>query len=981
MRRLTQLVLASSCLFASLPHSAFAAPQNVAANANIDASGIAEGVNFTGSAILTVTPAGTNIGNTGGVSVSNSNVANVAKIHFVGTSTVTGSITASGPTVSLIELQGGLGTTVTFNGVTTLVGGGAGRINYTTNAGSALLVNANLSLPGGGGRIDFGNFGANNATVTFADGVNLIGGIDTNVASTGTAIFQGNTTVTQGLFGQSQSLLAVQLGSGTVYLNQAGTFKADNFNFTSATGANTLKLLNNANITGNIDNTSGTAGRGSLVLEQDDTITGNIGATNPLALIRMSDINSTVNLIGNVNANTTQLGNTIIGNENTLILSAPVTSSTVNTNIITSADQVGVVKLAKVDTFTGNIGSSTLRVRQVEVGASNDTTINGNIYVSKNVQFKGDNKLIVSDGNIINGSVLGSGVGTQGKLVFLGSSQSYGVLGTLAEPLTSVSFNGSTSSTFNLNNAPVYATDVNVKNTTLIINQDTKFSGNLNLDPVGANLQIGNHTIQVGTNLVSTDVGTIKLDLTSPAVFGNIAVTNQLNLTKAPVFDVTTSGYIPSGTTFNIVTTGGAFIGGAGPGSLKNTSTLLSNFSLASVGNNIQLTVTRNTNASISDYPFTAGIAGALDAIQNTPALIANPDIFAVVNELDKLTTRESYNRAIATLAPSVDGDSFEGMMAITRLGVETIRERLDNYRLGQLDYHHTGYSAGSFNGLKDYGVWTKLLASRLKQTEYKGIEGYKSDVWGIAGGIDYTSPDNEIVYGVGFNYSTTETLSRSAAASKNDISSYSLMLYGTYNFNNPWYLDTIAYFTKHDYEQTRNALVGVVNRSAKADYSAWQISARAETGFVYQYNKVLFQPIMALFYSHLDRDDYTENSAGGLNLVNRTKDLNSLRLSVGPKISSVLGSEGASIIPELHAYYNYELLNTTKEQYVSNFVVGGPTFVTDGIELKRSSYITGFGLSAYGFENLSCHISLDYEFNETKFSAWHGSLKFKYTW
>lgn len=968
MRRLTQLVLASSCLIASLPHSAFAVPQSVGADTNINASGIAEGIDFTANAKLTVTPAGTNIGNTAGFSVTNSGVALDTQIHFVGSSIVTGSITAAGTTLNTIELQGGLGTTVTLNGIAKITAAAGSGIFYKT-AGSALQVNANLTTP----EIDFDVFGVN-STVTFADGVNFSGGIDTAAASTGTVVFQGSSEVTTDVFGTTASLLAVKLGSGTVHLKTVGIFKADNFQFTTATGANTLKLANNAKITGNIDNISGTSGRGTILFEQNSIVVGDIGATSPVSLIRMSDVLSTVTLTGNVNANTIQLGNTILANENQIILFSGATSA-VNTNIITSADQLGVVNLSKVGTFTGDIGSSTLRMKEVLVGANNDTIMNGNIYTSGGVKFQADNTLTIADGNFINSTVLGTGVG--GKLVFAGSSQSFGLLGDVGKGLTSVSFNGGT---FNLNNAPVTATDVNVKNTTLIINQDTKFTGNLNLDPAGANLQIGNHTIQVGTNLVSTDVGTIKLDLQSPAVFGNIVVTNQLNLTKAPVFDITTSGYIPSGTKLNIVTTGGVFIGGAGPGSLLNTATLLSNFSLASVGNNIQLTVTRNTNTSIADYPFTAGIAGALDAIQNDPALIANPDIFAVVNELDNFTDRESFNRAIATLAPSVDGDNFEGIMAITRLGVETIRERLDNYRLSELDYHHTGYSAGSYNSLKDYGVWVKLLASRLKQNEYKGIEGYKSDVWGISGGLDYTSPDNVIVYGLGFNYATTESLSRSIAASKNDISSYSLMLYGTYNFDNPWYLDGIAYFTLHDYEQTRNAKVGAVTRAAKAEYSAWQVSARAETGFVYQYNKVLFQPIMALFYSHLDRDDFTDNGAGGLNLVNRTNDLNSLRLSVGPKISSVLGSEGASIIPELHAYFNYELLNT-KEQYVSNFVIGGPTFVTPGVEPKRNSYIAGFGLAAYGFENVSCHLSLDYEFNETKFSAWHGSMKFKYTW
>lgn len=991
MRRLTQLVLASSCLIASLPYSAFGAVQNVIANAVLDdATGGKDGVVFDGAGNWKLTvPNNKNIGSvpaSGGVSVLAAGAA-LETIIFQGSSTVTGSITATGNTIDVLELQGGAGTTVILNGKTVLTPS-ASEVNFTTLAGASLYVKGGDLLMGAGGKVDFGNFGLG-STITFADSRNFDGEIDTKVASTGTVVFEGSSTVTNGLLGANNKLLAVQLGSGTVYLDNGGNNKATDFQFTSNTGANTLKLSDATEITGNIDNISGTSGRGTILFEQDGTVTGNIGATSPVSLIRMSDNASTVILAGNVNANTIQLGNTVIGTDNTLKLTPGGGANTVNANIITSADQVGIVNIDGVTTFTGDIGSSSLRLKQVLVGTNNDTTINGNIYVSGGVKFGGNNTLTIADGNFINGSVVGHAAG--GKLVFAGSSQSYGILG-VTNKLTSVSFNGGT---YNLSHdINVNATGVTVKGgATLVFSKNATsselpvLSGPLTLDATGANLQVGsanvttdNKMVKIDGDLTTATNSVISIDLNSPDVYSQLKLTGagKAQFLNAPIFDISTSGYIPNNSTFNIVAGSGAVQGG--PGTLANKATLLSNFALAVDGNNIKLTVTRNTNTSLADYPFTTGIAGALDVIQNTPALIANPEIFAVVNQLDNFTNRESYNRALATLAPSVDGDNFEGMMSITRLGVETIRQRLDNYRLGQLDYVHTGYAAGSYDSLKDYGVWVKLLASRLKQSEYKGVEGYKSDVWGITGGIDYTSPDNVVVYGLGFNYTTTESLSRTAAASKNDISSYSLMLYGTYNFENPWYLDGIAYFTQHNYEQTRNISAGTTSGSAKADYAAWQISARAETGFVYQYNKVLFQPILGLFYSHIDRDDYTETGAGGLNLVNRPKDLDSLRLSIGPKISSVLGSEGASIIPELHAYYNYELLNT-KEQYISNFVVGGPTFVTPGIEPKRSSYVAGVALAAYGFENVSCHISLDYEFNDTKFAAWHGSMKFKYTW
>lgn len=990
MRRLTQCVLASGCLIAAaLPNYITYAAQNIPADAPnptaLDATGKATGVDFSGALASTLEVGdGDFIGNTLGVSASISNPLAQAQIIFKGSSVVTGSITATPlpppfnavTRVNILELQGGLGKTVTLNGITVLNPVAGSNIKFTTNAGTALIVNQNLFL----GTIDFGGFGAN-STVTFADGVDFTGGIDTSIASTGSVFFDGSSTVTGGVFGATKSLAEVQIGPGTVYLNTPGnTFTADAFNFVTNTGSNTLQIGNTTNITGNIDNKSTIPGSGTLLFDQNSTVTGNIGTTSPLGLIRLSaPAATTVTLSGNVFANTTQLQNTIVGADNTLILTAPgATTSTVATNIITNADQVGIIRLDKVGTFTGNIGSSTQRVKSVEVGANNDTSLIGNIFVSNGVQFTGNNTLTVGAGNFINGSVVTNTNG-KGKLVFAGSSQSYGVLGQAGKALNSVSFNGGT---FNLN-TDIYATNVEVKNSaTLVFNQDTTLSNNLSLDATGGNLNIGNNTVNIGNDFTTQKNSLITLDLASVTKFGNLVVGNKAELTNAPIWDITTSGYVPSGTTFKILNATGGINPALAVGTLKNTSTLLSNFALSQSLDNkiINLTVTRNTNTSISDYPFTAGVAGALDAIQNSGLVNNNPDFFKIIDQLDNFTDRASFNEALATLAPSVDGDNKQGMMAMTRLSMETVRKRLDEYRLGQLDYLQTGYAASSYDPLKDYGVWVKLMASRFKQSEYKGIAGYKSDIWGIGFGVDYTSPDNEIVYGVGFNYVTTDTLSRATAASQNTIDSYSLMLYGTYNFNNPWYVDAIVYFTQHNYQPDRHISVGAVSDSARADYDAWQLSARAETGFVYQYNKILFQPTLSLFYAHLDRDNYTETGAGAIGLVVRPRDINSVVASIGPKISTVLGSEGASLIPEFHAYYNYEMANS-KEQYLSNFIGGGPLFETDGIEGKRSSYTVGVGLAAYGFENLSCHVNINYEFNETKFSAFYGSLKFEYTW
>ena len=241
MHRLTQFVLASSCLMVILPSSSvLAVLAPIIADTDSTATNVTAGVSFDAAPLgplnLKMFP-GVDLGNTAGVS-ARATLVSVDTIIFQGSSTVTGSI-IPGPThVDILELQGGLDTTVTLQGAVTLnPAGGQGKILFSA-AGSNLLVNNTLDLGPNGNSINFQAFGGDNAangalsTVTFANGANFTGNIDTAVVGTGSVIFQGNSTVTTGALGVGQSLLAVNLGPGTVYLNTgASTHKANNFNF------------------------------------------------------------------------------------------------------------------------------------------------------------------------------------------------------------------------------------------------------------------------------------------------------------------------------------------------------------------------------------------------------------------------------------------------------------------------------------------------------------------------------------------------------------------------------------------------------------------------------------------------------------------------------------------------------------------------------------------------------------------------------
>jgi outer membrane autotransporter protein len=392
---LAKAVLASTifCLYATST-TTYAVLTPLDAGANNQNSGNATyppttGYNYTAANVSFTIRDGDDIGETGTTSVDN-NAGNAGGVCggaacagdtliFAGSSDVAGEIGTTNP-INNIFIQGGVGTNVFFDGDLFL---------------SANGINFNTATPTASTQMEFG------------DNVIIFGNIDnkTGTANIGTLQFDGTNAVT-GTIGATKALNAVNMIGPGDQIFFDGDVQAKNVNFASTANAGTTLILpDTVDITGNLDNTTGTANVGTVEFQGTSTVTGTVGATSALNQLNILDIlgaGDVVTFDSNVTANLIQFA----GGANNLTDVVFTKDGAIFTGNIDSAigPNIGGVLFDGSGTITGNIGSSS------SIGL---ISFNANNLVAKTATLTGTtinaNAINLGDdgsGNPINGSTL-----------------------------------------------------------------------------------------------------------------------------------------------------------------------------------------------------------------------------------------------------------------------------------------------------------------------------------------------------------------------------------------------------------------------------------------------------------------------------------------------------------------------------------------------------------------------------------------------
>ena len=244
---------------------------------------------------------------------------------------------------------------------------------------------------------------------------------------------------------------------------------------------------------------------------------------------------------------------------------------------------------------------------------------------------------------------------------------------------------------------------------------------------------------------------------------------------------------------------------------------------------------------------------------------------------------------------------------------------------------------------------------------------------------------NNDLTLGLGASFSDTNVHSHGIGQNKLNVNTYQGFLYGSYQFDNPFYLDGIASVAYHDYDSIRNIVIPLLEPSsqptrAESGFHGWQLSFRPEIGYQWQQNNFFVIPHSWLQYSHLNVSDYTEKDAGGLNLLVHYDNIEELKLAGGLKVGIEYEIKKSLFRPQIHGAVIHDFINDPQSSTAS-FVGGGTSFVTPGFKPDDTSLLIGANLE-WWFKNKQNTINLQYDFElKDDYHMHSGFLKFKLGW
>ncbi len=619
--------------------------------------------------------------------------------------------------------------------------------------------------------------------------------------------------------------------------------------------------------------------------------------------------------------------------------------------------------------------------------------------------FEANGTVSIADGKNFTGNIA-TNTDMQGNLVFLGASTVNGTVGG-ANALNSITTQGNVEIDTLTNNGGALHLNGNtltVPGALSLVGSTINSGGDAQINlPGGGGAVITNATINVGNGTTTMRVdapgeavnitgSTINIGL-GGASNGQLAFTNTAALTtdNTTTVNLSVDGSISDGSVINIITDGG------GPIALPmlNGNNATYTFTLNDDGGGVnsdgdlKVTVARQSLSTTalaggSASAGSAAVAGVLDQVAGSGA--PSP-LDSTINVIEQQTNAQVVETAFESLAPIQDSSTNQAVTQVTNTAISSISGRLgqSTSRAGAfvVGVQPDTYSAGDWD--TGVGSWVHLFGTSIDQDRRDNVEGYDGWNAGFALGFD-TQIAEDIRAGVGFSYAYTDLESKASTNNESDIQSYQGLIYGSYQVTPEIYWDAIGTIGYHDINTKRNIFVPgtatapAVTVRADGEYSAWQFGAWTEVGYDWVWERVLVTPHINLRYSHTNYDALTERNAGPLGLAVNYDDVDEFVLGGGVYLGYYVEMDSeVSLIPNLTLQVYHDFINDSG-QSASNFIGGGTTFATPGVEPAATSGRVGAGLDVVCADEWYLSLNYDLQF-KSDFTAHGGWLRFRYEW
>ncbi|WP_260294430.1 autotransporter domain-containing protein [Sedimenticola hydrogenitrophicus] len=801
------------------------------------------------------------------------------------------------------------------------------------------------------------------ATPVWAD-VDIDGGTTETVIGTG----GGTQTSPWNIGGASPYFLYVgKTGTGTLTISNGGTVNSAHTSVGHATGSS-----GDVTVTGNDSNLTSTTygfwvgnyGTGTLTIEGGGVVAGDYIYIGP-----QTGANGTVTVTG--------AGSTV-----TLTGGAPLLIGSNGNGELTIADGATVTTPNVTDIARTGAGSTgTLNVG----AASGDAAVAAGTLNSPSVVFgAGTGKIVFNHTN--SGYTFSSAISGNGTIDHLA--------GETTQSGNSSSFTGTTTvsgGTLLVNGA--------IANSTITMNTGGTLGGSGTLGDVtvntGGTLAPGNSPGILAVNSLTLNAGSVtqmEIDGPTPGT-GH----DQINVTNTATLDGTLDlnfGFVPvDGDRFNLINAGDFVLNGD---ATTGFATITDNLGAALLATPVIDPTTFDILIELAQQSFVTSAGGALTPNQGQVA--ASLDTFATSGQAADLIG------ALNLLSAAALPGAFDSLSGVQHSHAQTLAirasqqfQRLLSGRLGGnpltlADRGNLIFAANDGGMVSDAGTsglnagdalapgrdwWLRGFGGFGDIDDTANASGADYHDSGVAVGADLELRD-DLTVGAAFGYTRTDA---DTAGGKLDVDSYQGALYGGWaNAGN--YLKGSAGVGYHDTDANRRVAFGGFNNTAKADYAGWTATATAEGGKAFDLaGRATLTPFLGLDYTHLRREGFTEQGAGGANLTLDTEHQDSLRSVVGVRLHQTFKTvRGTKITSAVEAAWVHEYLDDNAAIDAGFAAAPASAFRIDGPELDRNRARVGAGLTVQLADRARLHIA--YTGEAAGSDDHHGfATTFRYEW
>lgn len=313
--------------------------------------------------------------------------------------------------------------------------------------------------------------------------------------------------------------------------------------------------------------------------------------------------------------------------------------------------------------------------------------------------------------------------------------------------------------------------------------------------------------------------------------------------------------------------------------------------------------------------------------------------------------------QAVASAVDSLSGEIYPAVHQVALNSIKTLNRQIAKQQFLNIQ------------DIKPYHIYTQLATQNLKlyQNDNFGFANLKNSADSQLVGID--KQFNAFTFGMGLqrvHQKLSPLSSQNQQVGKVDLKQHSFALYGKYDWNKWYYLSQIS-FTDIKGKLDRTLLLPNGTQAIKADLKLQNYSFYNETGLNLQYEKLRFNPYVALHINRLKQDSINEKEDLALSIDKYHKTHYGYEL--GLRLNQSL-SEKLNINLDVSYLYNKNSMNNMLS---GKYIVSSTETKLYGMRLPKYEFKTSLGMGYYLTENLNIYANIAY------YRLWNNPMKSYY--